>query len=192
MSGWPEANATREQHWTPISPFARSSRYFCCGTAQRALYACPCLRLPKDPKESWPTCQAHISESRREVGAPCLVYSFGIAMQWEFDDHMASLGCEVHSFDPTGAYVQMHYAHNQRGVTFHPWGLSRHQSQSCSHDARRFVGGTYVRRPDSLIAARIILDLTHLLRPVLVIRGWVRSEITTACAGELDWPADEP
>ncbi|XP_069986661.1 probable methyltransferase-like protein 24 [Penaeus vannamei] len=31
----------------------------------------------------------------------CLVYSFGIADDWSFDDAMAEYGCEVYSFDPT-------------------------------------------------------------------------------------------
>ncbi|XP_042860562.1 methyltransferase-like protein 24, partial [Penaeus japonicus] len=31
----------------------------------------------------------------------CLVYSFGIARDWSFDDAMAQYGCEVYSFDPT-------------------------------------------------------------------------------------------
>ena len=75
---------------------------------------------------------------------PCLVYSFGIAMQWEFDDRMADSGCEVHSFDPTGAYIATHEAHVKRGVTFHPWGLSGGTPRAgCSDDSRRFSGGTY-------------------------------------------------
>lgn len=34
-------------------------------------------------------------------GRDCLVYSFGIHREWNFDDHVAKyLNCEVHSFDP--------------------------------------------------------------------------------------------
>ena len=31
----------------------------------------------------------------------CLVYSFGIADDWTFEDTMAGLGCRVRAFDPT-------------------------------------------------------------------------------------------
>merc|ERR1712141_935437 len=31
----------------------------------------------------------------------CLIYSFGIADDWTFEEYMASLGCKVHAFDPT-------------------------------------------------------------------------------------------
>ena len=30
----------------------------------------------------------------------CLVYSFGISWDFKFDDAIATLGCEVHAFDP--------------------------------------------------------------------------------------------
>uniref|UniRef100_A0A0B7AYE9 Methyltransferase domain-containing protein n=1 Tax=Arion vulgaris TaxID=1028688 RepID=A0A0B7AYE9_9EUPU len=32
---------------------------------------------------------------------PCLVYSFGIANDFRFDDAMAKVGCQVYSFDPS-------------------------------------------------------------------------------------------
>jgi len=55
------------------------------------------------------------------VSPPCLVYSFGINYDFSFDDAMATLGCEVHAFDPS-----MNQSDHKRpsGVTFHKMGLS--------------------------------------------------------------------
>ncbi|XP_021363146.1 uncharacterized protein LOC110456625 isoform X2 [Mizuhopecten yessoensis] len=40
-------------------------------------------------------------DGKYKPGKPCLVYSFGIAHDFTFDDEMATKdGCEVHSFDP--------------------------------------------------------------------------------------------
>ncbi|XP_076467955.1 putative methyltransferase-like protein 24 isoform X1 [Babylonia areolata] len=36
-----------------------------------------------------------------EVSAPCLVYSFGIAYDFAFDDFFGNKGCDVFSFDPS-------------------------------------------------------------------------------------------
>ncbi|KAK4006825.1 hypothetical protein OUZ56_011983 [Daphnia magna] len=44
----------------------------------------------------------------------CLVYSFGINYQWDFDDAMAEYGCQVYSFDPSmgvGDYDRNQHIH---------------------------------------------------------------------------------
>ena len=48
------------------------------------------------------------------------VYSVGIADNWQFDEAMGRLGCEVHSFDPT---VDLPSELAQR-VTFHKMGFA--------------------------------------------------------------------
>lgn len=169
-AGWPNGNASRLDSWalTADAPFTQSSRYFCCGTAQRARYACECLVLPRENKESWPTCEAHV---QARAAAPCLVYSFGIAMQWAFDHTMADAGCEVHSFDPTEATRAQHEAHVHRGVRFHPWGLSRHQPRGCADEARRFSGGTYGNLSGPLLSLdRIVRRLGHTGRRITVLK----------------------
>ena len=56
-------------------------------------------------------------------GTDCVVYSFGIANLWGFDDTMADAGCRVHSFDPTAKTLNAHRAHDHANVSFHYVGL---------------------------------------------------------------------
>ncbi len=46
--------------------------------------------------------------------------SIGIADDWSFDQLLGSLGCQVHSFDPTVDLPES----LDPNVTFHQWGLS--------------------------------------------------------------------
>ncbi|CAL1537194.1 unnamed protein product [Lymnaea stagnalis] len=46
---------------------------------------------------NWPVCQ----DEPYVIKPPCLVYSFGIANDFSFDDAMGNLGCTVASFDPS-------------------------------------------------------------------------------------------
>eukprot|EP00092_Neocalanus_flemingeri_P080073 GFUD01099846.1.p1 GENE.GFUD01099846.1~~GFUD01099846.1.p1 ORF type:complete len:350 (+),score=60.74 GFUD01099846.1:57-1052(+) len=39
-----------------------------------------------------------------DMDKPCLVYSFGVADDWNFEDIMDSAGCEVHAHDPSVDY----------------------------------------------------------------------------------------
>lgn len=62
-------------------------------------------------------------DDKYQIKSPCLVYSFGIANDFSFDDDMAKYGCEVHSFDPsmkTNDYTRT------TGVHFHAIGLSNY------------------------------------------------------------------
>ncbi|CAK8687061.1 unnamed protein product [Clavelina lepadiformis] len=52
----------------------------------------------------------------------CLVYSFGVANDFTFDDEMAKLGCEVHSFDPSTELADNSV--RESGVIFHKVGIS--------------------------------------------------------------------
>ena len=51
----------------------------------------------------------------------CLVYSFGVANDWSFDEAMSARGCEVHSFDPSLSRAE---GPTEHGTTFHRQGLS--------------------------------------------------------------------
>ncbi|OWF46623.1 uncharacterized protein LOC110455479 [Mizuhopecten yessoensis] len=52
---------------------------------------------------------------------PCLVYSFGVAGDWTFDDEVSRIyGCEVHSFDPS---IGKKDHKRSDKITFHNIGL---------------------------------------------------------------------
>jgi len=59
-------------------------------------------------------CMDHISEDR-----PCLVYSFGIANDWTFEDFMDFKGCEIHAHDPTVDFP----ANRGNNISFKKLGL---------------------------------------------------------------------
>ena len=40
-----------------------------------------------------------------------LIYSIGIANEWEFDDGVAALNADVYSFDPTTPFLRKHEEH---------------------------------------------------------------------------------
>lgn len=52
----------------------------------------------------------------------CLVYSFGIAGDFTYDDDVGLYGCEVHSFDPS-MYKSVDHKRSAK-VTFHKLGIS--------------------------------------------------------------------
>ncbi|XP_052095397.1 uncharacterized protein LOC127730832 [Mytilus californianus] len=92
-------------------------------------------------------------DSGYKIKKPCLVYSFGIGFDFRFDDAMASLGCEVHSFDPS---MKMKEHVRNTSVVFHPIGLSHSNSKQFS--PRR---DNYVRRNTTwpVMNLKTIMDL---------------------------------
>ncbi|XP_059157327.1 uncharacterized protein LOC131941806 [Physella acuta] len=51
----------------------------------------------KQMYDFWSFCQ----ETKFSVQSPCIVYSFGLRIHFEFEDRFAHLGCVVKSFDPS-------------------------------------------------------------------------------------------
>lgn len=93
---------------------------------------------PRAPGE-WSLCLPALLRALAGDANP-LVYSFGIAGGWTFDERMASLGFEVHSFDPTARTRKLYESHAAvPGVTFHYAGLQT--SKECGLVSRS--GGSY-------------------------------------------------
>jgi hypothetical protein len=65
-------------------------------------------------------CNEYVSHADDE---DCLVYTFGIANQWNFEDWIGYKNCEVHAHDPTTKYREVHEAHQAKNVHFHYQGL---------------------------------------------------------------------
>ena len=60
----------------------------------------------------------------RKSGLQCIVYTFGIADAWDFEDWAGGyLNCEVHAHDPTTRFLKVHLQHNAKNVRFHYEGL---------------------------------------------------------------------
>lgn len=68
---------------------------------------------PKEPPVQ--LCTDHIAP-------PCVAYSFGINNEWDFDDHMLSLGCKVYSYDPSMKQQEFHRNGNPNHL-FRPIGI---------------------------------------------------------------------
>jgi len=55
-----------------------------------------------------------------KMDKPCLIYSFGIANDWTFEDFMDYRGCEVHAHDPTVDFP----AERGENIHFYKLGIS--------------------------------------------------------------------
>ena len=114
---------------------------------------------------TWPLCLEELSQ-------PCLVYSFGIANEWTFDEAAADAGCEVHSFDPTLASLRSHRSHKYRGVTFHPWGLQSDLPNGCRREEDRTTAGGYGKLSNDLFSLRTIMQrLGHEKRRITMLKA---------------------
>jgi hypothetical protein len=65
-------------------------------------------------------CEDYVSHNADQ---DCLVYTFGIANEWDFEDWIGSKGCEVHAHDPTTRFKEIHEGHEATNVHFHYEGL---------------------------------------------------------------------
>ncbi|KAL3927897.1 MAG: hypothetical protein SGPRY_002621 [Prymnesium sp.] len=113
--------------------------------------------------DATPLCEPYMRSNARK----CLVYSFGIATQWSFEDWAAqSLQCEVHAFDPTTRYRKRHESHRVPGVSFHYEGLgSLHGTAKHYRSIGYGALGGRVQPLDSLV-----LELGHQNRSIHLLK----------------------
>lgn len=90
-------------------------------------------------KASWEQhsfCTSDLVSRDKEDAPPCLVYSFGINDNIEWESKMAStFGCEVYAFDPTSKKLNATPAKN---VYFHKLGLQGVGSDVSATNARQY------------------------------------------------------
>ncbi|XP_060071264.1 uncharacterized protein LOC132551174 [Ylistrum balloti] len=118
-------------------------------------------------KNGWDVCVDQLYSPT----VPCLVYSFGSADDWPFDNAMANhFGCEVHSFDPRYQNTKIHDndtsdlmpSNNRAGAVRY-------------HSVAVWDKDTRIRRPDgqtwtALTLKSIKRKLRHLNRQIDVLR----------------------
>ncbi|XP_033759773.1 methyltransferase-like protein 24 [Pecten maximus] len=101
-----------------------------------------------------------------KLGKPCLVYSFGIANDFSFDDEMATIdGCEVHSFDPSMG-VKDHV--RKSSVHFHNIGIGGVVIENL--DARRDIYVTEQQTWMVMTLKTIMAALGHADRDIDVLK----------------------
>ncbi|KAK7092649.1 uncharacterized protein [Littorina saxatilis] len=115
----------------------------------------------RQPMGNWMVCM----DPPYTVKPPCLVYSFGIAFDFSFDDAMGAIGCEVHSFDPS---MKTEDHKRNDNVTFHKLGLSGVTSSNFTARRDSYVKGKQIWTVKTLDV--IMKDLGHEGRTLDVLK----------------------
>ncbi|KAK6990341.1 methyltransferase-like protein 24, partial [Biomphalaria glabrata] len=115
------------------------------------------------PMGNWHICQ----DPPYTVSPPCLVYSFGINYDFSFDDAMVSLGCEVHSFDPS-MNMETHKRKNGNFSYFYKWGLSNVNADA--YEPRKDVYVKNVQSWKMRTLKSVIKELGHEERTIDVLK----------------------
>ena len=147
-------NVTQNSWWVQHTPLVRIDHPWCASGVRCSSLDYPAYircsaeaganraATPHNEGE-WPLCaRLLLSGAGAASSHPPLAYSFGIAGDFGFDDQMAALGFEVHSFDPTTSLRAKHEAHgnSSNNVHFHYAGLQA--ESSCQHKGAN-SGGSY-------------------------------------------------
>mmetsp|Transcript_5235 Transcript_5235/g.14847 ORF Transcript_5235/g.14847 Transcript_5235/m.14847 type:complete len:402 (+) Transcript_5235:129-1334(+) len=114
---------TESQYWIPDGSWQSIPMMAHSGNRGAAVSKCPSsvMMTPAPNKKNDATLLC--PDFLRKKNDDCLIYTFGIARQWDFEDWAGSIGCEVHAHDPTKATMDAHFAHEAENVHFHYQGL---------------------------------------------------------------------
>lgn len=122
-----------DDYWIPFGQFTTLPMHLHKVSRGTAVAKCnvPVIYTPNDCENTTKRCRSDGTllcpslmglQHQGQPGDDCLVYTFGIATQWEFEDY-AGKHCEVHAHDPTIKFKEAHEEHISAGVTFHYQGL---------------------------------------------------------------------
>ena len=117
-------------------------------------------------------CEPYLPMAATSGSTRPLVYSFGVAEQWTFEDWAGQRGFEVHAFDPTTKTRQSHEAHNASNVHFHYLGLGADGGGAAS---RRSVYGYGSLGGKTLPLDALIKKLGHLIGQYNCSRSTVKA-----------------
>ena len=112
-------------------------------------------------------CEPYLPMAATSGSTRPLVYSFGVAEQWTFEDWAGQRGFEVHAFDPTTKTRQSHEAHNASNVHFHYLGLGADGGGAAS---RRSVYGYGSLGGKTLPLDALIQKLGHSDRSIQLLK----------------------
>ncbi|KAH9512429.1 hypothetical protein Btru_039560 [Bulinus truncatus] len=120
----------------------------------------PCQNIIKFG--NWPVCQ----DEQFVVRMPCLIYSFGIANDFSFDDHLGRMGCKVHSFDPS--MNRPDHVRNEN-VTFYNLGLAPYDTNAWEPFKDSYVRNKQIWKVRTLKSVMSELNHTNKVIDILKI-----------------------
>jgi len=123
----PKSGGGRNVIETPHSPSCSRAKALKGKCEDDSTLLClPFLKAAAQKENQGGTTAGVLNQQQQQQEEPsCLIYTFGIAGQWEFEDWAGGegLSCEVHASDPTDKYRKQHQSHRAKNVQFHFWGL---------------------------------------------------------------------
>ena len=131
---------------------------------------------------SWPICPIYVpglnsswghtydTSSMNSDKRNCIVYSFGVANEWDFEHSMADLGCLVFAFDPTKEFREIHEKHSYPGVTFFYMGLGSEHTEKYGGRVENFNSELYGNVAGPIKSLKTIMkELNHSFIDVLKV-----------------------